>query len=52
MPDLPIGETEGRWLEPGKLAYVRVPSFFGPAFEKKAIDASQPTVVLGASVEF
>jgi carboxyl-terminal processing protease len=38
MPDLPIGETEGRWLEPGKLAYVRVPSFFGPAFEKKAIE--------------
>ena len=38
MPDLPIGETEGRWLEPGKLACVRVPSFFGPAFEKRAIE--------------
>jgi carboxyl-terminal processing protease len=38
MPDLPIGETEGRWLETGTLAYVRVPSFLGPAFEKKAIE--------------
>ncbi len=38
MPDLPIGETEGRWLEPGQLAYIRIPSFFGPAFEKRAIE--------------
>jgi len=38
MPDLPIGATEGRWLEPGKVAYLRVPSFFGPDFEKRAIE--------------
>ncbi len=38
MPGLEIGATEGRWLDPGKLAYVRVPSFFGPDFEKRAIE--------------
>ena len=37
-PDLPIGETEGRWLEPGRLAYVRVPSFMEPQFEKRAVE--------------
>ena len=30
--------TEGRWLEPGSLAYIRIPSFFGPDYEKKAIE--------------
>ncbi|HXY40591.1 MAG TPA: S41 family peptidase [Vicinamibacteria bacterium] len=38
LPDLPIGATEGRWLDPGKVAYLRVPSFFGPDFEKRAIE--------------
>jgi carboxyl-terminal processing protease len=38
MPDLPIGETEGRWLEPARLAYVRVPSFLKPEFERRAVD--------------
>jgi carboxyl-terminal processing protease len=31
-------KTEGRWLEPGKLAYIRVPSFFYPENEKRAIE--------------
>lgn len=31
-------KTEGRWLEPGKLAYIRVPSFFFPENEKRAIE--------------
>lgn len=30
--------TEGRWLEPGRLAYIRIPSFFGPEYEKRAIE--------------
>src|SRR5262249_31635118 len=30
--------TEGRWLEPGKLAYIRVPSFFYPDNEKRALE--------------
>lgn len=30
--------TEGRWLEPGRLAYIRVPSFFDPGYEKRAIE--------------
>ena len=38
LPDLAIGATEGRWLDPGKVAYVRVPSFLGPDFEKRAIE--------------
>jgi carboxyl-terminal processing protease len=38
MPGLEPGATEGRWLEPGTLAYVRVPSFFGPQFEKRAVE--------------
>jgi len=28
MPDVELGDPEGRWLEPGRLAYIRVPSFF------------------------
>ena len=31
-------KTEGRWLEPGKLAYIRVPSFFNPENEKRALE--------------
>ena len=38
MPDLDMGTTEGRWLDPGRLAYIRVPSFFGADFEKRAIE--------------
>ena len=30
--------TEGRWLEPGKVAYIRIPSFWVPDYEKKAIE--------------
>ena len=30
--------TEGRWLEPGKLAYIRIPSFFTPDHEKRALE--------------
>lgn len=30
--------TEGRWLEPGKTAYIRIPSFGDPAFEKRALE--------------
>jgi carboxyl-terminal processing protease len=37
-PGLKSGGTEGRWLEPGRLAYVRVPSFMEPQFEKRAVE--------------
>jgi hypothetical protein len=30
--------TVGHWLEPGRLAYIRVPSFFYPENEKRAIE--------------
>ena len=30
--------TEGRWLEPGKVAYIRIPSFMGADFEKRALE--------------
>jgi carboxyl-terminal processing protease len=33
-----MGGTEGRWLEPGKVAYVRIPSFFNPEYEKRALE--------------
>jgi carboxyl-terminal processing protease len=38
MPDVPIGGTEGRWLERGKVAYIRVPSFLVPENEKRALE--------------
>jgi carboxyl-terminal processing protease len=42
MPDVELGEPEGRWLEPGTLAYIRVPSFFhvpdAPSQEKRTIE--------------
>jgi carboxyl-terminal processing protease len=38
MPGLEPGATEGRWIEPGRLAYIRVPSFFEPQFEKRAVE--------------
>jgi carboxyl-terminal processing protease len=34
----PFAETEGRWLEAGKVAYIRIPSFFTPQFEKRALE--------------
>ena len=33
-----LSGTEGRWLEAGKLAYIRIPSFFTPEYEKRAIE--------------
>ncbi len=30
--------TEGRWLAPDKIAYIRIPSFMGADFEKRAIE--------------
>lgn len=33
--------TEGRWLEPGKVAYIRIPSFMSPQFEKRAIELAR-----------
>ena len=38
LPKAAIAKTEGRWIEPGKLAYIRVPSFFYPENEKRAIE--------------
>lgn len=38
IPDSPMGGTEGRWLEPGKVAYVRIPSFSNPEYEKRALE--------------
>jgi carboxyl-terminal processing protease len=37
QPAAPM-QTEGRWLRPGKVAYIRIPSFFAPEFEKRAIE--------------
>jgi carboxyl-terminal processing protease len=34
----PFPATEGRWLEPAKTAYIRIPSFNKPEFEKRAIE--------------
>ncbi len=33
--------TEGRWLEPGKTAYIRIPSFMNPEFEKRALELAR-----------
>ncbi len=30
--------TEGRWLKPGQVAYIRIPSFFFPDNEKRALE--------------
>jgi len=38
---LPLAATEGRWLEPGKIAYLRIPSFFHPQFEKPALERAR-----------
>ncbi len=34
----PPQKTEGRWLNPGATAYIRIPSFFDPAMEEMALD--------------
>jgi carboxyl-terminal processing protease len=30
--------TEARWLSPGTIAYIRIPEFFDPSFEGRAVD--------------
>ena len=37
-PAAPERKTEGRWLVSGEVAYIRVPSFDGAAFEAAALD--------------
>lgn len=38
LPPRPAAPTtEGRWLEEGRVAYVRIPSFADPAFEAEAV---------------
>lgn len=37
-PDL---TAEGRWLQPGKIAYIRIPSFFRPEFERRALELAR-----------
>ncbi len=37
VPGSPMPPTEGRWLEPGT-AYIRIPSFMSPEYEKRAIE--------------
>jgi carboxyl-terminal processing protease len=39
-PSPPLA-TEGRWLEPGKVAYIRIPSFMNPEFEKRALELAR-----------
>ena len=34
----PALATEGRWLEPGKTAYIRIPSFMNPEFEERTLE--------------
>ena len=34
----PEQRTEGRWLKPGLTAYIRIPIFFHPPFEERALD--------------
>ncbi|HWR52399.1 MAG TPA: S41 family peptidase [Bryobacteraceae bacterium] len=36
--DMPITAAEGRWLDPGKVAYIRIPSFMRPEFQKRALE--------------
>ena len=37
-PDPPFPAAEGRWLEQGKAAYIRIPSFMTPEYQKRAIE--------------
>ncbi|MGA8730857.1 MAG: S41 family peptidase [Terracidiphilus sp.] len=34
-------ETEGRWLEPGKVAYIRIHTFLGSDYEKRALELAK-----------
>ena len=34
LPD----ETEGRWVKQGAIAYIRIPAFFDPSLEERALD--------------
>lgn len=34
-------QTEGRWLDQGKVAYIRIPSFMGADLEKRALELAQ-----------
>ena len=37
----PSLQTEGRWLEPGKVAYIRIRTLLGPDFEKRAVELAK-----------
>jgi len=46
-----IQKTESRWLEPDKIAYMKVPSFNSPEFEKDALEQLKgynhaPTIIV------
>jgi carboxyl-terminal processing protease len=34
----PERKTDGRWLKPGIIAYIRIPAFFHPSFEERALE--------------
>jgi C-terminal processing protease CtpA/Prc len=34
----PEQKTDGRWLKPGVTAYIRIPAFFHPPFEQRALE--------------
>ncbi len=38
VPSSPLAGTEGRWLEPGRVAYLRIPSFMNPSYQKRAVE--------------
>jgi len=47
----PLQASQGRWLRDGQVAYIQIPSFGDPAFERTAIElvrqfASSPTLVV------
>lgn len=47
----PVQTSQGRWLSEGRLAFIRVPSFGDPAYERTAVDlvrqfASAPNLIV------
>lgn len=52
VPDAPaVSRSEGRWLLQNRLAYIRIPAFADPAYERSAIElvgrfASSPNLVV------
>jgi carboxyl-terminal processing protease len=42
--------TEGRWLAPGRIAYIRVPSWAQPRFEQRAVELLEEFRTAGAIV--